>query len=670
MEVHGLKSNFQPESELSIENRLPQYLERIFGVLPTATRQEILARASRLRRVQVESEAGCRQKPRDALFPILSEVKDLPSREEQYASLLLLRHQLTMLLADFGSGSESSTPTLSPRLILERAAVYEALAYHELALADAYVAYTLCEVVLEGVEVSDLVPDEGFAAAADEDKGHPHNQDSSVRRFKYECLVVLCRCATALGCGQQANLWYEEALNTQRSLCPAGRSEGAIEEAVECRLNDGFVIFTPVDHGASQNRSPSSLFGWSQRQIYPWNEHEPERMSSEAVQEINSSLKNVSRDLEVKRSLLPALNGTHATDVHGNVVSPPPTALGASSCQLGLYAMRDLPPGATILEERSVLTGIRPHGEALCDACAADVENIPQDLRRYCPGCGIPFCSEDCYRAAKEKYHTPNDDNNEDSSDDDDDDYPPYEAPFCPGSSGNDDIQTLGRAESSTTAEWDLYFLLLARTLQMAETQGKHPLDLFETKYLWGDFAATPVPENVPSHSGPHTLPYSLRHHVELPLQWFEILMHSRPECRPYSAHWLKNYDWWMVQTLFAKFRGVADAQQSTWTGTPEIAAVHPLWCLANHSCNPNVTWKPSGVRNLTVVSTRAWTRPDIPKHVEWHGIMAGEQIWNHYTDVNEKDYRERRARLREVLGGDCMCERCVYEEKMADEPL
>lgn len=218
------------------------------------------------------------------------------------------------------------------------------------------------------------------------------------------------------------------------------------------------------------------LFGWSQRQIYPWNEQEPDRMGREALREINDKLATAAPDLEARLSTLPALTpAVETTDVNEEWT------------QLGLYAKKDLGPGSTILEERSMLTAIRPHGEALCDACAADMESIPATDRRYCEGCNIPFCSEECHSTATARYHIPNEQDEET-----DEGYPPAASPFCPGTVGNDDLHNLGRAESSTTPEWDLYFLLLSRTLQMAETEQTQPLDLFEVKYLWGDFTSTP----------------------------------------------------------------------------------------------------------------------------------------------------------------------------------
>ncbi|EXJ69587.1 uncharacterized protein A1O5_07623 [Cladophialophora psammophila CBS 110553] len=597
--------------------------------------------------------------------PSVPDINKLTDRRKRYAYLLLSRHRLTQRLAE--------CPGPCPDLVLQRAEVYEALGYSELALADAYVSYTLCLVALDGPEVSDLEPvySDGEPWPASDGTQSESELSPVALGHKYRSLVLMCRSAIILGAQTQAKLWIDEVLAVKRLIRRLNGEEPReplrdIEEVV-----GDFSEYSTVYEDESKfhkcvkilrRDDKPTLFGWCQRLIYPWNDYEPDRMSKESLKEINDKLHEVAPDLEVEISTLPTLtpsaDGSTQRISVGEVKTIVSSAANCSS-QLGLFAKMQLAPGTTILKERSVLTAIRPHGEALCDACAADMEGIDREDRRYCTGCNIPFCSEDCLAAATERYHRPNDEDYQT-----DEGYPPAEAPFCPGTSGTDDIHTLGRAESSTTPEWDLHFLLLSRTMQMAETQKLHPLDLFETKYLWGDFSPTPEVMDLPIKSGPKSLPYSVRHHVELPLQWFEILMHSRERCRPYSAHWLKNYDWWIVQTLFAKFRGVADAQQSTWTGKPEVAAVHPLWCLANHSCNPNATWKPSGVRNLTVVKERVWERPGSPSPTTWEGIRAGEEIWNHYTDVQEKDYRERRARLQAVLGGDCRCERCTYESE------
>ena len=597
--------------------------------------------------------------------PSLVDIQNITDRRRKFAYLLLARHRLTEQLAQ--------CPGLPPELILQRAEVHEVLGYSELALADAYVSYTLCIVALDGPDISDLAPVDVNGDAWPAEDGQTKGEVSTIAlRHKYRSLVLMCRSAIILGAQSSAKGWIDEIMEVRTALQQL-IGEGSPDSAPNVdEVADDFRQYYTVYEDKSkfgtcvkilkQEDLKPTLFGWCQRQVYPWNEYEPERMSKEALKEINAKLHEAAPDLEVEISTLPTLTPSIERGVQRVSIGElkPSVSINANcSSQLGLFAKKQLSPGATILAERSVLTGIRPHGEALCDACSADMEEIDREDRRHCTGCGIPFCSEECQSAANDRYHQPNEEDYET-----DEGYPPAEAPFCPGAAGNEDIHNLARAESSTTPEWDLYFLLLSRTLQMAETQKVHPLDLFDTKYLWGDFSPTPDVLDLPIKSGPKTLPYSVRHHVELPLQWFEILMHSRDRCRPYSATWLKKYDWWIIQTLFAKFRGVADAQQSTWTGKPEVAAVHPLWCLANHSCNPNVTWKPSGVRNLTVVKDRLWERPDKASVFPWAGIRAGEEIWNHYTDVQEEDCRERQGRLQAVLSGDCRCERCTYESR------
>ena len=123
------------------------------------------------------------------------------------------------------------------------------------------------------------------------------------------------------------------------------------------------------------------------------------------------------------------------------------------------------------------------------------------------------------------------------------------------------------------------------------------------------------------------------------------------------------------------------------------------MWCLANHSCNPNVEWgwgeaKPGDDRRegqegvdsngdaeadvrggseivFRVRDKLVWRKPaektksrgDGSKTGEegWQEIKAGEEILNHYCDVR-LPVQERREWASGALGGHCMCERCVWE--------
>lgn len=95
-------------------------------------------------------------------------------------------------------------------------------------------------------------------------------------------------------------------------------------------------------------------------------------------------------------------------------------------------------------------------------------------------------------------------------------------------------------------------------------------------------------------------------------------------------------------------------------TGHPEVAAIHPLWCLANHDCDPNVQWEWGARMHL-------WCRDKRILHHESDGIEAGEEILNHYCDIN-LNVRERREWAQGSLGGWCQCDRCRQETKAENQ--
>ena len=381
---------------------------------------------------------------------------------------------------------------------------------------------------------------------------------------------------------------------------------------------------------ASEYSHPSSWpdKGLVRRELYPWNDLKPNRLNE--LETLNSMLSEVAPKLEVRGVELPALTGND-----GDIVT-----------QLGVFAREDLAPGDVVLDETSMLTANNKLQDALCDACSADLpelEGEAADMTTPCPECEVVFCSEACYERAVESYH--------------------------PALCGMD-VEAIAKDVPPAEAADSLYALLLLRALAMAETQQCHPLELKEVKYIWGDFHNLPLTEHwrpprftSPSECSaglPRTLPFSFEHNIRLPLHMLEkmdINIFTNPQ-----------YDAWVFNTLYAKFRGTASARLSGLGGRairgPEVSAVHPMWCLANHSCDSNVSWEWGGsIKFWTREQRVAWQGRD-GKEVRSHaGIKKDEEVLNHYCDV-DLPVKERREWAKGALGGDCMCDRCVWEAK------
>ena len=132
----------------------------------------------------------------------------------------------------------------------------------------------------------------------------------------------------------------------------------------------------------------------------------------------------------------------------------------------------------------------------------------------------------------------------------------------------------------------------------MAFTRATHPLELAEVAYLWGDFtspSAKATAAAAKATTATATLPFSFSYSIAHPLHILEKM-----NVDVYAA--LDTTEQWVLNTLAAKFRGTASARLSTRDGRPEVCAVHPLWCLANHSCEPNARWEWGG-------AMRFWAR-------------------------------------------------------------
>ena len=305
-----------------------------------------------------------------------------------------------------------------------------------------------------------------------------------------------------------------------------------------------------------------------------------------------------------------------------------------------MFAVEDLEPGEMILDELSFLTSTSRINDEYCDACSDRIDSACRTNATACRECEeIIFCSQSCASTAPTSYH----------------------AAICGA-----DVAALAKdAPPKETAD-ALYFLLVARAISMAETRDCHPLELDEVRYLWGDFSSPNSHfDHMPESSDmtqssifgrPLSLPFSFKYHILLTLHFLEKI-----DVNPFTAH---RYSTWVINTLFAKFRGVASARQaSDGSGRPEVGAVHPLWCLANHSCDPNVRWEWQGGMKFWVrrQDERAtWRLQEIDS---WKGIKAGEEILSHYCDIG-LPVKERREWASGALGGLCRCERCLWEDR------
>lgn len=328
------------------------------------------------------------------------------------------------------------------------------------------------------------------------------------------------------------------------------------------------------------------------REVYPWNAHEPDRFAPESLAELNETLKTMAPKCAVQVATLPVL-------VDGAAVE------GATCSQLGVFATEDIAPGEKVLEEYSLLTASNRMKDSVCDACSTQ---LPRDLDGVvnCDECyDTVFCSEFCHDAAQERYH-----------------------PAVCGT-GTDEI---GKDPEPSEADESLHLLLLARVLAIAAHGELHPLDVPEVKYIWGDFSTVPA------------LPWSFKYNLETPLHILESMdvdFFANPQ-----------YDTWVLNTLYAKFRGTASARKNPLDGKPDVAAVHPYWCLANHDCDPNVSWDWAG----RIVLTARPERINLEA-----GLRKGEEVLNHYCDIR-LPVDERREWAKGPLGGACQCDRCRRE--------
>lgn len=534
----------------------------------------------------------------------------------------------------------------NPHRHLSRGLVHHQLGFSDLAAADAYRALSLLESVVDPdgcefharkkVDVDASQPREN---GDDDDEDDDEDGTVPINQEEYDQIIgdvyaLLVRSLVDCGCFRDAFDFCTKGLEELRSK--SDKNVNVLEEQMGT-IRKVYVEKTKRDDSAEIDASALPAQGFARRVLYPWNKHEPDRKAPEELNLLNGRLKDVAPKCEVRAVALPVLHGSGSepgrqNDGNGNEEEV--------SIQLGLFAKEDIPAGEIILRESSMLTATNRLHDDLCDACNAPLPSLESTSTDSgpvpCKGCDdtdTVFCSQKCHDQAQETYH----------------------GAVCGLLEGLDSI---GKDIPDPKDKADyLYLLLLGRAIAMAATQEKHPLDLPEVKYIWGDFHDFNLTK--PSEEE-RSLPFSFHLNILQPMRIVEEMTLD-----PYTT--LPTYDTWVLNTLYAKFRGTASGRLSTWDGGPELCAVHPLWCLANHSCDPNVRWEWGGEITFSVrgAAERAVWKPAKPGNggagEGFDGIRKDQEILNHYCDIG-LDVKERREWARGALGGICLCSRCMWE--------
>ncbi|KAI2612623.1 uncharacterized protein GGS25DRAFT_126891 [Hypoxylon fragiforme] len=517
-------------------------------------------------------------------------------------------------------------------LYIRRALVYADLAYPDLAASDAYRALLL----------TDEVRDESFEyhnQALEALTSYTHDSfleilehgslsgnlsrlpisDGGVKDIAAFATLASIRCYQILalslllcGCLKSACKFCERGLAIAPDNQELLNTRGYIRTVAERRTRK------PI---TGVNDLPD--WGMVRREVYPWNSYEPDRFSDESLAVLNNQLANIAPKCTVKVAQLPVLLGCPSNTDDYDVI---PTC-----SQLGLFAREDIAPGEDVLVEYSLVTANNRLKEPVCDACSGELPPLASGSPAVnCPECyDTVFCTQYCFDKAQELYHPA----------------------VC-----EKDVDSIAKDADAKEADEALHLLLLARVIAMAAHQEIHPLEVSQVKHIWGDFVSSQTNEiDLSPKAGPPpewTLPFSFTYNIETPLHILEKM-----DIDIYAT--LSNYDTWVFNTLYSKFRGTASARQNPRDGRPDVAAVHPFWCLANHDCDPNVSWEWGGRMVLTAREKRVVDGAP-------GGIKAGEEILNHYCDVN-LPVQQRREWASGSLGGWCMCRRCRNEAGSKD---
>ena len=524
-------------------------------------------------------------------------------------------------------------------------------------------------------------------------------------------LWAIIRSLTEAGCLKLAQTYLRSAVTKFSSNGDVGLWED-LAQGVLTKL-DPNAAPTPTNESNTEilfTKKNLPIRGLSRREVYPWNHYEPDRFAPSTLEKINASMRECCVSTgseggawcEVRCVELPRLRAD------GTVSSK-------TVKHLGVFSLRDIPavipgvddsesaPHPYLIEPTTLIayttTGGPPGAAAAvrCELCTKPVAELEQG-QWGCVECEEndiwpSFCSKECQERAGRLYH-----------------------PAVCGvdwtwlhREANRKLEG-AKGEEGVFDDDAVYCLLVMRAWALALVRGVHPLELEEVWYLYGagrrggryplldeTSKNDPVGEDDEKEED-DPIPFDFHQNVIVPHMILDALQIEvlpfppqphETEDETDSTHpplsrspilSLTHFDTpTSTLPLLNKFKGVASLTRHLDTRTHPpietlISAIHPLYSLINHDCDPNIYWQ---VNDKGEMCFRAldqgrkfwreggkWPKDGGEGEAEWEGgVGRGRQIRDSYVDPGMA-VGERRRKIWGVLGGACRCRRCEREER------
>ena len=275
---------------------------------------------------------------------------------------------------------------------------------------------------------------------------------------------------------------------------------------------------------------------------------------------------------------------------------------GAEKDVLGMFAQIRLPAGMRFLTDTTSICAVENPAKA-CSTCCKKISG--RYLVKFIPCCRMSFCSQSCQNRA-EAYH-----------------------------------------KVQCGQDLELYRKARARPLVSTEkvTEDRTLLRVLAT--VLGENASHPLRSVVlgaltASYDREDAERFSLATDIIRPL---DILRRLGVDVFANAA-----YDTWVIMTILARVRN--NSRESHDNGR-HLIAINPLFSFFNHSCDPNVVDDTDGNNTSSTLTMKTM-----------RGVEANSELFISYLHEDSLDLprAERNGLLRQWIGRDCGCTRCLSE--------